>query len=125
MAIDDWRLEIADPRTEPKPILVWGTGAPASNERQRPRKHLKNEGALTRKGTANILNMLDVSLEGPEVWMYAIGCYTYTLIAHPRTQGGRAPSIRENRLGTRLLIALRPKLNMNTLTTNSKRTLFY
>ena len=51
--------------------------------------------------------------------MYVIGCYTYTLIAHPRTQGGRALSIRE------IIIALRPKLNMNTLTTNSKRTLFY
>ena len=25
VAIDDWRLEIADPRTEPKPILAWGT----------------------------------------------------------------------------------------------------
>jgi hypothetical protein len=31
VAIDDWRLEIADPRTEPKPILARGTGAPASN----------------------------------------------------------------------------------------------
>jgi hypothetical protein len=28
------RLEIADPRTEPKPILARGTGAPASNKRK-------------------------------------------------------------------------------------------
>ena len=67
---------------------------------QRPWKHLELSGrhwperALE---SANILNMLDVSSEGPEVWthaIYRIRCYTYSLIT------------------------LRPKLNMNTLTTN-------
>ena len=49
-----------------------------------PRKW--EEGALTRKGleSANILNMLDVSLQGLETWthaIYSLGCYTYSLIA--------------------------------------------